>query len=429
MKNRKLIPAVCAMSLAAVLAAAPVLAADTDSDAVSAAESAAESMAESAAESIAEDVLSAAESIAEEVEIPERPAFNPSAFVTLGAYKGLTVTDIPVEVTDDEIETEITSRITLSDEGTEVFEEGTIEEGDIANIDYEGKKDGVAFDGGSAQGYDLEIGSGTFIPGFEDGLIGVSVGDTVDIPLTFPEEYHNEELAGQEVVFTVTVNSISRYKDLDDELASALSGGEAETVDDYRELVKGELLAQKEDSRDAELKQQLLDLVIAGSTFEDFPEEVVEYDKEDMKRYYTSMAGMYGVSLEDFMAGMYGISLEQFEQLADLSVRQSLQRECCLSAIADTENLASDEEAMQAAYDALAADYGFEDGASLIETYGESAVRNAVINDLVMNFLLENANIVEGTDSFAESVAEDVLSETESVAEDLMLSAAEEAES
>ena len=420
MKNVRFTAAACALSLSAVLTAGPVLAADSAAEnATSSVESLAED-AMSISESMAEDAMSVAEEI-----VAERPVYAYADYVTLGQYKGLEITVAPVEVSDEEVEEEIKTRISFSDEGSETFEEGTVEEGDVANIDYEGKKDGVAFDGGTYEGYDLTIGSGTFIPGFEEGLVGAEIGSTIELPLTFPEEYGNEELAGQDVVFTVTINSVTRYKELDDELAAALSDGEAEDAASYRELVKSELFKDASDTRDEDTRQELASMAIANCTFSEFPEDLVAYDVAEMKAYYTSMASMYGMELADFMAGMYGLTEEQFDQIADLSVRQALMQEFALNQIAEEEGLA-EEETLKKAYDDLAAQYGFENGDELIATYGESSVRNAAVNDLVLDFLMESAIITESADSGVESIAEDVLSAAESIAEDV-LSAAESA--
>ena len=188
----------CTFALSAA-SFAPMSAAAEETEAVT------EAVTEAAeAESEAETDGASAET--EETEaVLERPDYNALDYVTLGEYKGLTVQDQPVEVTEEQIDSEVEYYIQLAD-ALESVTEGTVEEGDTANIDYEGKLNGEAFDGGTAKGYDLIIGSDSFIDGFEDGLIGVAVGETVDLPLTFPENYGNEELAGQDVVFTVTVN-------------------------------------------------------------------------------------------------------------------------------------------------------------------------------------------------------------------------------
>ena len=170
-------------------------------------------------------------------------------YVTLGEYKGLAVSVDTVEVDEDEWDTLVNNvyygNITAENGG---IMDRAVETGDTVNIDYEGTKDGVAFDGGTAQGYDLTIGSGTFIPGFEDGLVGVKIGDTVDLPLTFPENY-TEELAGKDVVFTVTVNSVKRMPELTDDLVNQITDGEYTDVASNKESVRKDLEDAKAASR------------------------------------------------------------------------------------------------------------------------------------------------------------------------------------
>ena len=153
-------------------------------------------------------------------------SYDVEKYVTLGDYDGMEVEVAgDFDVSDDEVVDYINGMLTYYP-SYEDTDKQTVEEGDCVNIDYEGKKDGVAFDGGTAQGYVLEIGSGTFIEGFEEGLIGVNVGDTVDLNLTFPENYQSADLAGADVVFTVTVNKIVKkveasYDQLTDEYVAS----------------------------------------------------------------------------------------------------------------------------------------------------------------------------------------------------------------
>ena len=156
----------------------------------------------------------------------EQKTYDVAKYVTLPAYKNMDVTvSGTYEVTEDDVRDYVNNMCSYYPE-YEDTDKTVVENGDCVDIDYEGKKDGVAFDGGTAQGYVLEIGSGTFIDGFEDGLIGVKVGETVDLNLTFPENYQSKELAGADVVFTVTVNKIVKktetsYEDLTDEYVAS----------------------------------------------------------------------------------------------------------------------------------------------------------------------------------------------------------------
>ena len=386
---------------------------------------AAESVAEDAAADEAEDAEAAEEEAAEEE--PERvhPEYRGLDYITLGDYTGLTLEVEPIEITDAAIDTRIDTDIQYSEEGSETFTEGTVAEGDVANIDFEGKKDGVAFEGGTAEGYDLEIGSGSFIAGFEEGLIGVAVGDTVDLDLTFPEDYGNEELAGQAVVFTVKVNSVKRYKELDDELAKALSDGEAETVDAYRERTRTMLEEEALEQRNETAKTQLLAMAADGSEISEYPQDLLDYTVEDITNYYKSYASMYGVDFATFLSAMVGTTEEDFPALAEQIAKESVKQELTVGAIAEQESLLPEGDELAKAYDALAAEVGAEDGVSLVAEYGEYTVNYRLKYDAVGKLLLENAVItekepaaaVESGVAEAESVAEASGAEVESVAE------------
>ena len=399
-----------AIALAAVLMAASVSADDSAaesavSEAASVQETAEESEAESVlseAESAAESVLSETDSTADsgeaesEAEEPvSRPEYRGLDFITLGDYKGLKLEVEPIEISDEEIDSRIDTDIRYSEEGSEVLEEGTVEEGDVANIDYEGKKDGVAFDGGTAQGYDLEIGSGTFIEGFEEGLVGAKIGDTVDLNLTFPEDYGAEDLAGQDVVFTVKINSVKRMKELDDALAEALSDGEAKTVDEYRDRIRVMLEEDALNSREESAKSELLTMAAASAVISEYPEDLIEYYVNDIRSYYESYAAMYGMDFDTFLTAAVGITEEDFPAMAEEIAEESVKMEFMISAIAETENLLPEGEDLMKAYDELAEQVGYEDGAALIADNGEYAVNYKLAYDAVSDFLYQNAELVE----------------------------------
>ena len=230
----------------------------------------------------------------------ERPDYKALDYVTLGEYKNLNVTLASTAVTDEEIDAEISSRLTQK-EKVETLTEGTVEKGDTANIDYEGIKDGEAFQGGTDKGFDLVIGSGSFIEGFEDGLIGKSVGETVDLNLTFPEGYQNAEMAGQDVVFHVTINSIKRTPELTDELAAEISESEYKTVDEYRASVEQTLKEGKASTRDSEKTNDLMTQVYNNSKINDYPAELVAFTKQQYVDYYEQYAQQSEMSLSDFI--------------------------------------------------------------------------------------------------------------------------------
>jgi trigger factor len=352
-----------------------------------------------------------------EAEVIERPTYTASDYVTLGEYKGLTVVKGSTEVTEDEIDEEAAYYISLAD-AQETLTEGTVQDGDTANIDYEGKLDGEAFDGGTAKGYDLEIGSGTFIDGFEEGLIGVEVGETVDLPLTFPENYGSEDLAGQDVIFTVTVNEIKRTPELSDELVSTITDGEYSDVESYRESLRAELEANKESTQESQMKSDLLTQIAASSTIEDYPQEMLDYGLSNMVSTYKSYAEMYSMEFEDFLSTYFGMTEDEFEEEALLAVQESLKQEMYLKAIAEAESMEVSEEEFATESQNFADQYGYDSAEDLISQYGEETVRISILQNKVLDFLLENAVITEEAETEAETeTAEEAAAEEETEAD------------
>lgn len=408
--------AACVAGMTAALLAGSVVPASD-----SAVESVVESVAESAVESAAEAAMSGAEAV------QTRPEYRALDYTTLGEYTGLTVEVSPVSISDVQVESQIYTNIRTSDKGSETFTEGTVEEGDVANIDFEGKKDGVAFEGGTAQGYELEIGSGTFIEGFEEGLIGATVGETVDLNLTFPEEYGSEELAGQDVVFTVTVNSVKRFKELDDALAEALSDGEAKTVDEYRQVVKDQLEGEAIENRNQQAKQELLQMASDNCTINEYPQDLTDYMTNEVTEYFKSYAAMYGMDFNTFLSAALGTTEEEFPEKAVEMAKDSIRQEFCVNAIAEQESLLPEGEELAKEYDDLAVKNGFANGEELLAQYGEYTVNYTIAVQKVTDFLFDHAVVVEKapeTDSSVESVAEEVLG-AESLAESAAESVAE----
>lgn len=335
---------------------------------------------------------------AEETEAKaERPDYQAADYVTLGEYKGLKV-QIDLTASEDEIEEELNSAISRADVMEEITE-GTVAEGDIVSIDYEGKLDGEAFDGGTAKDYDLEIGSGSFIDGFEDGLIGVNVGDTVDLNLTFPENYFSEDLAGQEVVFTVTVHAIKRMPELTDELVSTMTDGEYTTVDDYKASIRASLEEEKAGQRDAMIMSDLFTQVAANTTINEYPEVMVDYGVQEMSDYYVDMAESFSMEFADFLSMYLGMTEEEFNEQVVLAVQQNLQQEMYLKAIAETEGIELTEEEYEAGCEKYAETYGMESAEELVENYGESVVRLSLLQEKVLEFLKESAVIEEITET------------------------------
>ena len=354
---------------------------------------------ESESETGTEDVSEEESESETEFNVTDLPVYDASEYVTLGEYKGLTVEVDPVEVTDEQVMDKIAS------ETKQTLTEGTVEDGDTVNIDYVGKIDGEEFDGGSAEGYDLEIGSCTFIDGFEDGIIGMQVGETKDLELTFPEDYHSEDLAGKDVVFTVTVNSISRVPELTDEVADSVVEGM--TAEAYQESVRQDLEDSAKESQKSDAQQKLLQAVYDNATISGYPEENLQYTINRAKNYYEWLASMYGMTLDDYLTN-YGMTQDEFMEQIQPVAEEALGEEMTLLAIAEEENIEVSDEEYQAGLARYAEAQGMDDPSKLEEAYGENYIRNSLLQEKVLNFLYENATIEEVKETEAESDTEEV---------------------
>ena len=388
---------------------------ETESESETASETETESESETASETETEtgsesesETGSEAESESEtetEFNVADLPEYDASEYVTLGEYKDLTVEVAPVEVTDEQVMDKIAS------ETKQTLTEGTVESGDTVNIDYVGKIDGEEFDGGSAEGYDLEIGSCTFIDGFEDGIIGMQVGDTKDLELKFPEDYHSTDLAGKDVVFTVTVNSISRVPELTDEVADSVVEGM--TAEAYQESVRQDLEDQAKESQKTEAEQKLLQAVYENATIDGYPEENLQYTIKRATDYYEWLASMYGMSLDDYLKN-YGMTQDEFNEQIQPVAEEALGEEMTLLAIAKEENIEVSDEEYEAGLARYAEAQGMDDPSKLEEAYGENYIKNSLLQEKVLDFLYENATIEEVAETEAESESE---SETEAASE------------
>ena len=278
--------------------------------------------------------------------------------VKLGKYKGLKVTKDSTEVTEEEIDETIMNMRNRYAENR--VKDGEIVDGDVAVIDFEGFKDDVPFEGGKAEGYSLKIGSHTFIPGFEEALVGMKAGESKDIHLTFPEDYHSEELKGQPVVFKVTVNEVKEtiIPELSKEFYEDLGMEGINDEESLRNQVKGNIAARKEMEAENKYTDDLLKAAIENMTVE-VPEVMVTEEIDRMLRQYEDNLKMQGLTLEQF----YQFTNSDEAALKDQMKEEALNRvkaRLLLEEVAKAEKLEiSDEEADQEA-EKLAERYGMK---------------------------------------------------------------------
>lgn len=239
----------------------------------------------------------------------------------------------------------------------------------------------------------------------------MEVGETVDLELTFPENYQSEELAGQDTVFTVTVNSIKVIPEMDDELANTLSGGEYTTMDAYREYIRETLQEDHAQTQETDILVDLMTQLYNTCTIEEYPQELVDYSMASMKNSYSEMAAMYGMELDDLLSSFYGITEEEFDQQMEDYIKQSLQQEMILKAIAEEEDMTiSDEEYTQGCENYRQAQ-GYDTVEDLVADYGEEVIRTSLLIDKAMDFVRENAVVTETSETEAETAEEETAEE------------------
>ena len=322
--------------------------------------------------------------------------FNPADYIEkLADYKGLEYTKQDVSVTDAEVDDKVKSFLEAY---PEKITDRVVKKGDNVNIDFEGKKDGVAFDGGTAKGFNLKIGSNSFIPGFEDGLIGKKPGETVDLNLKFPDDYKNsEELKGAKVVFTVKINYIvgETPTELTDELVKANT--EFKTAAEYKADIRKKLETIKSAEEKETVQKELLEKVVTASSIKSVPEVAENKYYGQIMDYWKNVAAKYGMELKDLVQNQLKLTEEKFEEEVKKQAELSARILVGVRAIAEAEKInVSDEEyktALNTYYENSGANAAMD-----LDAYekqvGKGNVMDIVLNDKVGAFLVENGKAV-----------------------------------
>ena len=311
----------------------------------------------------------------------------------LGEYKGLEVTKLSTEVTDEEVEAQIQAELAKKAE-LEIKEDGAVEDGDTAVIDFEGFLGEEAFEGGKGEDYALEIGSGSFIPGFEEQLVGVKAGESKDVVVTFPEEYHAAELAGKEATFKVTVKEIKTkvLPELNDEFAKEIDP-EVESLDALRAKIKEQTAEQKKAESEGTLRDELVEKAAENAEME-IPQGMINTELDRMVQEFGQRLQMQGMNLELYFqfSGQNEEALrEQMTPDAENRVRVAL----TLEAIAKAENVQVTEEDITAELDAMAAQFGMTVDQIKTALGGTAILENDIKTKKTVELLVENAKISE----------------------------------
>ena len=317
--------------------------------------------------------------------------------VSVKDYKGINAKKVVAKVGDEQIDNEISRerdkqsrQVSVSDRAAKL--------GDTANIDFEGFKDEVAFEGGKGEDFDLVLGSGQFIPGFEEKIVGHNVGDEFDIDVSFPEEYHVEELKGQPVVFKVKVNDITEKElpELDDEFAKDVS--EFETFDEYKESVREKLQKEMDKNAENDFEDRLIDVVIENMEAE-IPEVMIESRIDDMVHDFGHRLEHQGMNLDLYLQ-YTGMEMESFRKTFREQAERQVKIRLALEKIAELESLAPSDEKLEEEYAELAKNYNL--GVDEIKKYiPETEIVKDIVVKMAIDLVRDNA-VVEEVDAIEE---------------------------
>lgn len=305
-------------------------------------------------------------------------------YVKLGDYKGLEVTKIKTEVTDELLEEEISYVLEENSEYRDITDRGA-QEGDSVNIDFDGTIDGESFDEGSAEDFDLIVGEGYLLDDLEAGMIDMNTGETKEITVTFPEDY-DEELGGKEAVFTVTMNSIQEIivPEYNDEFVAGIS--DFSTTAEYEEDLKNTLLETQESDNAYSAGTDALALAIANAEISGYPEELYAQCEAQYDEMNASFAEMLGMDVAD----LEGTEEEKKEAITDL-----VNEEMVSVAIAESEKISVSEDEYKEYLENNYEDYGYSSTEEFEEDYTKESLMSEIMKSKVQDFLLENANITE----------------------------------
>ena len=310
--------------------------------------------------------------------------------VTLGVYKGVEVEKTDASVTDEEVDAAI-ARERESRARTVSVEDRAVQDGDMTPLDFEGFVDGVAFEGGKGENYPLTIGSNTFIPGFEEQLIGAELDKEVEVNVTFPEDYQAQELAGKPAVFKCTIKEIKEKQlpDLDDEFASEVS--EFETLAEYKESVKKDLEEKKAEEAKLEKEDKVVDAIIAAAKM-DIPAAMLETQQRQMAEDFAQRIQMQGISIDQYFQ-ITGLTRAAFLEQIKPQAQKRIQSRLVLEAVAKAENIGASDEEYNEEIKKMADAYqmDIEEINDMIGEFEKKSIREDICIRKAADFVVENA--------------------------------------
>lgn len=335
---------------------------------------------------------------------------NPDDYVKLGDYKDLSVEVTYYNYTEEDVKSCVDSELEfyvdymanyynldLYDYSVDVSA-NTVVQGSIVNMDYVGRIDGVAFEGGSDTGAHLIIGSGNFIPGFEDGLVDKQVGETVDLDLTFPEDYQNTDFAGKNAIFTVSINSIDirNMPEYTDELIATLNISEdITTYQQYEDYIR-EYLQDSCDEANEEMRQESIwNAAYSVCEISEPPQQMADSFYEDLNEYFETYAQYYSMDLESFISSQLGMDMTTYQEKNREAATEEARKELAYMALAKAENIVINDDVMMEVAEEEYADYGYESATAMIQTMGKDDFSSYVMRQKVLERLEEFVTIKE----------------------------------
>ena len=313
--------------------------------------------------------------------------------LSISVYKGVEIDQIqkPAEVTDEDVENTIQSSLQMNATQEEITDR-PVEDGDIATIDFTGKINGQEFEGGSSTDYPLTIGSGLFIDGFEDSVIGHNIGDTYDWQGKFPDNYQNAEYAGKDVVFTITVKGIAEESvpELNDNFVKSVSE-KSKSVKEYKEEVRKQLTDDNETSYENQVGQAVWQKVLENTEIKKYPEDEMKELSKTLIDQYKSMAEYAEQDYETYIQEQMGYSVEEFEKQVEEAAKASLKQSMVTEAIADKEKIKLSNKEYKEQLKKIADSYMYEDVDALKEAAEEEDLKDIALNNMVREWLKEHS--------------------------------------
>ena len=334
-----------------------------------------------------------------------------AAYCDLPDYKGLEYTETKSTVTDADVKNKIDSLLQQYATKTQV-KEGTVAEGDNVNIDFVGSIDGVEFEGGNSEGagYDLTLGSGSMIPGFEDGIVGHKVGETFNIKATFPENYGKDELNGKEADFKITINYLTQTELPEYNDAFVASYTDATSILEYEDSVRKDLVEQYEQSDKSQNESAIMQVLVEKTTYNEYPQQEMQDLIDKSIAQQEQAASSYGYSLGDYVTARYGFSDEDsFRQYIQGLAEDYIKEKIAVCAVAKDAGITVTKEEVDNYKKKIMDYYSYEDESKLEENYSSEDIVYYALAEKVVDFLLENGKGVEATatDATTEATSSD----------------------